>query len=383
MDSAEMIGVSSLLRKMPEGYEKACYETGAIVRKRDIKDPNDLMMLALFHLLNGCSLIEISEISKLSKLGNISDVAFMKRFSKCNEWFKWISSSISSNSTNMIRYDIPECLSKYRILAVDASDVTEKGATGKTYRLHFALDIVKMHAAIYNITDNSVGEQLHNFSFSQDDLAIADRAYSTLAGMEHCNNIGCKYIARMRSNSFKVADSDGNTIDFIGYMQAHGSGELKAYAKSCGKHGEIKMMPVRICFERKTNEAIEETQRKIKRRASKKQLVTTLPETYSFNEYIVLITSLEDSIPYDSILALYRYRWQVELYFKRLKSILGYGDMPKKSRDSVFSWLNGKLMIALLIESMIGSGNFSPCDYNDEEYMERDEVLYTDSDNHY
>lgn len=381
MDSAEMIGVSSLIRKMPEGYEKACYETGAIVRKRDIKDPNDLMMLALFHLLNGCSLIEISEISKLSKLGNISDVAFMKRFSNCNEWFKWISSSIYNNKTSMIKYSVPECLSKYRILAVDASDVIEKGATGKTYRLHFALDIIKMQAAIYKITDNSVGEHLHNFDFSQDDLAIADRAYSTLTSMEHCNSIGCKYIARMRSNSFKISDSEGNIIDFIGYMQTHGSGELKAYAKSCGKHGEVKMMPVRICFERKTDEAIEETQRKIKRRASKKQLATTLPETYSFNEYIVLITSLEDSIPYYVILALYRYRWQVEIYFKRLKSILGYGDMPKKSRNSIFSWLNGKLMIALLIESIIGSGDFSPCDYIEEEYMEGDEILRVDLDN--
>ncbi|MBR2700352.1 MAG: hypothetical protein IKE76_17365, partial [Clostridia bacterium] len=27
---------------------------------------------------------------------------------------------------------------------------------------------------------------------------------------------------------------------------------------------------------------------------------------------------------------LYRYRWQVELYFKRLKSILNYGELPKK-----------------------------------------------------
>ena len=383
MDSTEMIGVSSLIRKMPEGYEKACYDTGAIVRKRDIKDPNDLMMLALFHLLNGCSLIEISEISKLSKLGNISDVAFMKRFSNCNEWFKWISSSICNDKPSMIKYSVPECLSKYRILAVDASDVIEKGATGKTYRLHFALDIIKMQAAIYKITDNSVGEHLNNFDFSQDDLAIADRAYSTLTSMEHCNSIGCKYIARMRSNSFKISDSEGNIIDFIGYMQAHGSGELKAYAKSCGKHGEINMMPVRICFERKTDEAIEETRRKIKRRASKKQLATTLPETYSFNEYIVLITSLEDGIPYDVILALYRYRWQVELYFKRLKSILGYGDMPKKSRNSIFAWLNGKLMIALLIESIIGSGDFSPCDYIEEEYMEGDEILCIGSDNQY
>ena len=62
----ELVGAASLLRMMPEGYEEACYATKAIVRNRDIKNPNDLMMLALFHLLTGCSLIEVSEISKLA-----------------------------------------------------------------------------------------------------------------------------------------------------------------------------------------------------------------------------------------------------------------------------------------------------------------------------
>ena len=83
----EMIGAASLLRNMPEGYEEACYSTKAIVRNRDIKDPNDLMMLSLFHLVTGCSLIEISEISKLAKLGNISDVGFMIKCSLCQGQF--------------------------------------------------------------------------------------------------------------------------------------------------------------------------------------------------------------------------------------------------------------------------------------------------------
>ena len=37
-------GIATLLRMMPDGYEEACFSTGAIVRKRDIKSPDDLMM---------------------------------------------------------------------------------------------------------------------------------------------------------------------------------------------------------------------------------------------------------------------------------------------------------------------------------------------------
>ena len=165
----EMVGVASLLRMMPEGYEEACYTTKAIVRNRGIKDPNDLMMLALFHLLTGCSLIEVSEISRIAKLGDISDVAFMKRFSNCTEWFKWILTAIQEEKKELIRYELPEKLKQYRILAVDASDVKEKGRSSRTYRLHFALDIMQMHAALYNRTSNKVGEHLRNFKLVQGD----------------------------------------------------------------------------------------------------------------------------------------------------------------------------------------------------------------------
>jgi IS4 transposase len=43
------------------------------------------------------------------------------------------------------------------------------------------------------------------------------------------------------------------------------------------------------------------------------------------------------------VLDIYRYRWQVELYFKRLRSILDFGELPKKIEESIFAWLNGKL----------------------------------------
>ena len=101
-----MVSVARLIQEMPNGYEEACYDKNVIQRKRGISDPNDLLMLSLFHLLNGCSLNEVSAIAKLTKLGNLSDVAFMKRFEKCNDWFKWIISNIVTDG--IIKYDKPE-----------------------------------------------------------------------------------------------------------------------------------------------------------------------------------------------------------------------------------------------------------------------------------
>jgi hypothetical protein len=360
-------GIASIIREMPKGYEEACFETGAIVRKRDIKNPDDLMMLDLFHLMTGCSLVEISTISALAEIGDISDVAFMKRFKNCNDWFKWIIDKVVSDG--LITYELPDFVAGFRVLAVDASDVVEKGRSARTYRLHFALDVRKMHAALYNITTNKVGEKLSNFSLSKGDLVLADRAYGTAASILHCNECGADYILRMRANGLSLCDENGNKINLYEHMADVGIGNYCCFAKT----KDNGLSPVRICFKKKDPEALEKTRKRLHKRETKRQFIIS-DDTKAFNEYIVVITSLPDSVSASDVLDAYRYRWQVELYFKRLKSILNYGELPKKTEGSIFAWLNGKLMIALLMEKIIGRATFSPKGESFEEYLERDEV---------
>lgn len=67
----------------------------------------------------------------------------------------------------------------------------------------------------------------------------------------------------------------------------------------------------------------------------------------------MVVTNLNDKITVEEILEAYGLRWQVEMYFKRLKSILNFGELPKRRPKSVIAWLNGKLMIALLFEVLL------------------------------
>ena len=359
-------GVATLLREMPDGYEQACFETGAIQRKRDIKNPDDLMMLNLFHLMTGCSLVEISAISKMSQIGDISDVAFMKRFKNCNNWFKWIIDKTVTDGT--ISYVKPEKLKQYRILAVDASDVSEKGRSGRIYRLHFALDIMKMEAALYSMTTNKTGERLANFDFAKNDLVLADRGYATTVGIGYCIEKETDFIIRVRANSIRFCDKDGNALDIRDKVIRLVQGEQNVYVKT----KESKIIPVRVCFKKKDEKFILRTQKELQKQQSKKQFKMS-DKTKVFNEYIVVVTSLNKNVTSEEVLELYRYRWQVELYFKRLKSILDYGELPKKKEESIFAWLNGKLMIALLIEKVISRVSFFPKPKTEsyEEYLER------------
>jgi hypothetical protein len=229
-----MYSVARLIKELPDNYEEKC----AVQRWRGVKSPADLMLLILIHLLNGTSLLETSVIAHTAKLGELSDVAFMKRLAQCKEWF--ISICQMLNSRNMENYQQPDWLDGKTIVAVDASDIVEKGRSRRTYRLHYALDVFKMAS-------------------------------------------------------------------------------------------QAKM----------------------------------------FNEYIVVVTSLPDSITAEQVLSVYRLRWQAEITFKRMKSILDFGDVPKKKTENSLSWLNGKLMVALLIESVIAK-SFSP----NEEYGDFDCAEY-------
>lgn len=61
---------------------------------------------------------------------------------------------------------------------------------------------------------------------------------------------------------------------------------------------------------------------------------------------------------------MYRARWQIELVFKRLKSLAGLGHLKKHDPQAARAWLQGKLLVALLIDALrMASEAFSPWGY--------------------
>jgi hypothetical protein len=75
-----------------------------------------------------------------------------------------------------------------------------------------------------------------------------------------------------------------------------------------------------------------------------------------------VLTSLPAAVLFGAqTLELYRCRWQIELAFKRLKSLLDAGHLPKKDPASCRAWMQAKVLIALLTDKLIlESELFSP-----------------------
>ena len=346
---------NDLVKLLPSGYEQACFDKKAITRKRTIKEPLDLLRLILFYLSGNKSLIDVSQFALMGGIGKISDVGFMKRFIKCKDWIIWLTQNILPNPVT--QYKKPGWLEPYQVLAVDASDVVDKGAVKRLWRLHYAVDLFTLTCSQFKVTGQDVGESLKNFTLAKGCLVIADRAYGTIKSMEHCLAAGGDFIIRIKNKAFNIYDPSGNKLDFTGWLRTVGetAEELSVYIRD----SEKKLVPLRICACKKTKAEIAIEKARIKRMESRKQ-VKLSSETVFTHSYMFVITSLPAEIPAAEILSCYRLRWQVELVFKRLKSLLGLGSMPTKTKEAGEAWINGKMLLSLLTEKYLGDIDFSP-----------------------
>jgi transposase len=79
---------------------------------------------------------------------------------------------------------------------------------------------------------------------------------------------------------------------------------------------------------------------------------------------LVFTTLSAEQATAKQVLEAYRLRWQIELTFKRLKSIAQLGHVPKYDDKSSRAWLYGKLLVALLTQKMARIGKtISPWGY--------------------
>ena len=87
------------------------------------------------------------------------------------------------------------------------------------------------------------------------------------------------------------------------------------------------------------------------------------PERSEAAGYIMVFTTVSD-LSAAEVLEIYRLRWQIELVFKRLKSLMGLGHLRKVDIQGAKAWLHGKLLVAFLVEAMLRAGEtFSPWGY--------------------
>jgi hypothetical protein len=325
-------------------------DTGALKGLCKNKSPEDLLRTLLIHLGCGYSLRETALRARKARLADLSDGALMKRLRKSKDWPRLMCIALFQSRGVAL-----SCEDTFQVRAFDATTVKEPGKTGSLWRIHYSVCLPSLTCDFFRLTETEgtgTGESFKQFPIQAGDHVLGDRGYSTAVGIEHVTRGGGCMIVRVNTSSLPLYHPGGGPFDLLGEVKAlERTGAIKAWAVEVG--GQASAIAGRLCAIRKSQEAIKIFQENIRKKASRKGR-DVKPETFEYAKYVLLFTTFPKEIfQAHQVLQWYRTRWQVELVFKRFKSLAQMGHVPKYDDDSSKAWLYGKLFVALLIEKMV------------------------------
>ena len=347
---------------LPAHWESKAMELGALRRLRGFESVEALLRVLLIHLADGCSLRETVARARAGDLADVSDVALLKRLRGCGPWFQWMSQQLAANMSLPMAPDA--LLADRRVRLIDGSSVCEPGATGSTWRLHYALNLKTLSCDEVHVTEATEGESLTRFAIQAGDVIMADRGFANRRGLRHVLQHNADVVLRTSLSNLPLQNRQGRPLSLLPLLRKLTIGQAAdwpAWAKD-----DQGVMALRVCAYKKTLAQTLAAQEAIRREAAKKRREAK-PETLEAAAYVIVLTTL--TLPSAaSIMEFYRKRWQVELAFKRLKSLLQLGHLKKNDPEGAKAWLQGKLLVACLIETLILTAErFSPWGYPRDE----------------
>ena len=322
---------------LPDRWMEMARELGAFQRARGIADARALLQVMLIHLGEGCGLRETAVRASLAGIAQVSDVALLKRLRSCGAWFEWLAQALR---------------------VVDGSVVREPGLTGSQWRLHYAIGLPSLQCQEVHLGPCDDGETLKRFAVHAGDIFVADRGYAHPGGIAHVRRHGGDVIVRMNLVTLPLTHpATGRALDVLQQvrgLQVGQAGSWTACLKVKAERGGQRAHEIegRLCAMRKSTVAAAQGRDRV-RRESMRGRQQVQPQTLEAAEYVLIFTTLGPDISAEQVMTLYRLRWQIELEFKRLKSLIQLGHLKKHDARAARSWLQGKLLVALLIARLI------------------------------
>lgn len=340
---------------LPADLEVSARECGFIRRSSGRASAETWLRMILMHVVGGLSLEQTA--LRAGELGwaDLSAVALFKRLRSAQRWLAAMCARLLDEQRARLG-EAAAWPEGWAVRLIDATDIQEPGSTGTAWRVHYSLRMPQMVCDHFEITDGKGGEKFGRFAFAEGELAVADRGYSHREGVAHVLDGGAHVLVRWNPASFPLETRAGRPVDALKWLRSlpgHSSGERAVWFT----WGE-RRFKLRLCALRKGRLAAEEARRKarIKARDRGREI---RPETLEYAGYVMVLCSPPAArLPRDGALGLYRGRWQVELAFKRLKSLLDAGHVPKESDPSARAWMQAKVLSALLIERTLWEGEF-------------------------
>jgi len=328
----------------PAGWEDVFWKHGVVTDATNAKltDPEVAMRLMLFHVGTDAPLRQ--SVAALAAAGgpDLSPMRLHKKMQIATPAFAELVAEMLASRVEKF----PETWGGFDVYLLDGSVVASPGPTGRGGRLHVVMRASTLEVVDARITDSyECGETLRNFEFGAGKLVVVDRGYSTPVGIAHVRRSGGHVLARLNRGTLPLFDGEGQRIDVLEWLRGlHG---VRAESRAAYVRDGKAQIPGRLVARR-----LPEPERNKARAAVAKNAGTDVDaEQLEFAEYWITFTTVPSAALTESqILELYRLRWQVELLFKRWKSLSHLDELRNVRPDNVVAWLNIKFFLALVCE---------------------------------
>lgn len=240
----------------------------------------------------------------------------------------------------------------------DGSSLSQPGSKGTDWRLHGVYDLSRGGFSHLELTDRRGAESLLRCEPVTGEVLIADRGYARANELRRClapsGPDARDFIVRVGWKALALRDALGDPFNLIAHLEklpANAGPEEWAVQAVVGSASQPSLLPIRLIAVPLPPDKADINRTKLKRRASKHQ-DTLDPRSLLAAGFMVLVTSLPAAISADEVSAAYRLRWQIELAFKRMKSLLHIDRLPTRTDAGSLSWLYAHLILVLLTEDI-------------------------------
>jgi hypothetical protein len=331
-----------LLQDLPAESVQMARAFKAFVRAKKVKTPAQLLRVVFLYCGLDKPLREVAG-TFTALYESMTDQSVAERLRACGPW-------VQAMLRQMFPLAAVEPLpSGRRFVVIDASSIQAPGATGTDHRLHIAMDLVSLQFLEVLVSDVHTGETLKHFTFAPGDVAVADRGYAQCPGMRAAIQQGADLIVRLNPFSVVLGDATGAPLALSAALKHQRMETLRTLVvtlRSTGGQHEVRgwVHAYRLNVEQ-ANRARHKC-----RQGHKKG--TPSAESLFLAGWVLVFTTLAPVVlSPQTIMALYRCRWQVEIAIKRWKSVLDVDALRAKANSPLAEvWLHGKLLYALMLE---------------------------------
>lgn len=307
-----------------------------IKRKRVITDYNILIQACYLYIVERLSYQRLADTMAAKYEVSITDTAWKK-------WLKKVYNPFLDAAKEILAQQCSEiCHTDISFVAVDATDISKEGGDGTEVRVHCALPLDTSALDQAHLSDCHCAETIKNIELKEKNCYIADRAYGKAKQILHVFSSNAYFLFRISSQQITLYSDEQckQKVDFHNLMTAD-CFEILCYVKY-----EKNVQKLRLIGSHLPKERREEAIKRARQTASRKQ--TKISDCTLINaQWLLLVTNLPEKYTFDLLVSKYYQRWQIELMFKRAKSLLNFHKIRKSS--DAYSVMVSSIWIAITL----------------------------------